>query len=418
MKTNIFTVAIFTVALSFLSVAAVAQKSEIRDAGDAVEDGNYAEAKTELQTAESMLSEANEKWTERFYLYKGQAYLGSGEKASLEDLEIAAEAFQKAQELGNEEEAVQGFEQVRNALVQSAINDQNTEDFESASDKLYYSYQLNKQDTLYLYYAAANSLNGQDYTTALEYYKDLKELGYDGSGVEYLATNVETGEEEIMSTKEQRDIMLKTGEYENPQERKIPSKKGEIAKNIALIYIQEGEDEKAIDAIKDAKAENPDNIALLQAEADVYYRMGNKEKYNELMQEMVKKNPNDPNVYYNLGVTAAELGDNEKAIEYYKQALEIDPEMTNARMNIVVAILAKERAIIDEMNGLGMSKEDNKRYEELEEERKEIYEQAVPYLEKVIESDPENENVIRTAINIYNQLGEQEKAAELKARLE
>ncbi len=413
MKTNIF-----TVALSFLSVAAVAQKSEIRDAGDAVEDGNYAEAKTELQTAESMLSEANEKWTERFYLYKGQAYLGNGENASLEDLEIAAEAFQKAQEMGNEEEAVQGFEQVRNALVQSAINDQNTEDFESASDKLYYSYQLNKQDTLYLYFAAANSLNGQDYTTALEYYKDLKELGYDGSGVEYLATNVETGEEEIMSTKEQRDIMLKTGEYENPQERKIPSKKGEIAKNIALIYIQEGEDEKAIDAIKDAKAENPDNIALLQAEADVYYRMGNKEKYNELMQEMVKKNPNDPNVYYNLGVTAAELGDNEKAIEYYKQALEIDPEMTNARMNIVVAILAKERAIIDEMNGLGMSKEDNKRYEELEEERKEIYEQAVPYLEKVIESDPENVNVIRTAINIYNQLGEEEKAAELKARLE
>jgi tetratricopeptide (TPR) repeat protein len=399
-------------------VAAVAQKSEIRDAGDAVEDGNYAEAKTELQTAESMLSEANEKWTERFYLYKGQAYLGSGENASLEDLEVAAEAFQKAQELGNEEEAVQGFEQVRNALVQSAINDQNTEDFESASDKLYYSYQLNKQDTLYLYYAAANSLNGQDYATALEYYKDLKELGFDGSGVEYVATNVETGEEEIMSTKEQRDIMLKTGEYENPQDRKIPSKKGEIAKNIALIYIQEGEDEKAIDAIKDAKAENPDNIALLQAEADVYYRMGNKEKYNELMQEMVKKNPNDPNVYYNLGVTAAELGDNEKAIEYYKQALEIDPEMTNARMNIVVAILAKERDIIDEMNGLGMSKEDNKRYEELEEERKEIYEQAVPYLEKVIESDPENVNVIRTAINIYNQLGEEEKAAELKARLE
>ncbi|TDN87936.1 Tfp pilus assembly protein PilF [Salegentibacter sp. 24] len=412
MKTNIF-----TVALSLLSMAAVAQKSEIRDAGDAVEDGNYAEAKTQLQTAESMLSEANEKWTERFYLYKGQAYLGNGENTSLEDLKIAVEAFEKAKELGNEEEAVQGTEQVRNALVQSAINDQNTEEYKSAADKLYYSYQLNKEDTLYLYYAAANSLNAQDYTTALEYYKDLKELGYDGSGVEYLATNVETGEEEVMP-KGQRDILLKTGEYENPQERKIPSKKGEIAKNIALIYIQEGQDEKAIQAIQDAKAENPDNIALIQAEADVYYRMGNKEKYNELMQEIVKKNPNDPNVYYNLGVTAAELGNNEKAIDYYKKALEIDPEMTNARMNIVVAILAKERGIIDEMNQLGMSKEDNKRYEELEKERNEIYQQAVPYLEKVIEADPENVNVIRTAINIYNQLGETEKAAALKARLE
>ncbi|MBZ9630421.1 tetratricopeptide repeat protein [Salegentibacter sp. LM13S] len=412
MKTNIF-----TVALSLLSVAAVAQKGEIRDAGDAVEDGNYAEAKTQLQTAESMLSEANDKWTERFYLYKGQAYLGNGENASLEDLEVAVEAFQKAQELGNDDEAVQGFDQVRNALVQSAINDQNTENYESASDKLRYSYQLNKQDTLYLYYAAANSLNAQDYTAALEDYKKLKELGFDGSGVEYLATNVETGEEEVMP-KEQRELMLKTGEYENPQDRKIPSKKGEIAKNIALIYIQEGEDEKAIEAIKDAKAENPDNIALLQAEADVYYRMGNKEKYNELMQEMVKKNPNDPNVYYNLGVTAAELGDNEKAIDYYKKALEIDPEMVNARMNIVVAILAKERDLIEQMNELGMSKEDNKRYEELEEERKEVYKEAVPYLEKIIEADPDNVNAVRTAINIYNQLGEEEKAAELKASLE
>ena len=412
MKTNIF-----IVTLSLLSVAAVAQKSEIRTAGKAVDDGNYAEAKTELQTAESMLSDVNDKWTERFYLYKGQAYLGNGEDISMDDLKVAAEAYQKAQEMGNDDEAVKGFDEVRNALVQSAINDQNTEKFESAADKLRYSYQLNKQDTLYLYYAAANSLNAQDYTTALEDYKELKELGFDGSGVEYIATNVETGEEEIMP-KEQRDLMIKTGEYENPEEREIPTKKGEIAKNIALIYIQEGEDEKAIEAIQDAKAENPDNIALIQAEADVHYRMGDKEKYNELMQEIVKKNPNDPNVYYNLGVTAADLGDNEQAIEYYEKALEIDPEMTNARMNIVVAVLAKERDLIDEMNDLGMTEEDNKRYDELEQERTEIYEQAVPYLEKVIEDDPENVDAIRTAINIYNQLGEDDKAAELKAKLE
>lgn len=414
MKTNIVT----AVTVSLLSMTAIAQKSEIKDARDAVEDGNYAEAKTQLQKAETMLSEANEKWTERFYLYKGQAYLGSGENASLEDLEIAAEAFKKAQELGNEDEAVQGFDQVRNALVQGAINDQNTESYKNASDKLYYSYQLNKQDTLYLYHAANNSFNAQDYTTALEYYKTLKELGYDGSGVEYLATNVETGEEELMASKEQRDLMLKTGDYENPQDREIPSKKGDITRNIASIYIQQGNDEKAIEAIEAAKAADPDNLALLQAEADVYYRMGDKEKYIELMQKMVKDNPNDPNVYYNLGVAYAELKKNEKAVEYYKKALEIDPEMTNARMNIVVAILAKERSIIDEMNGLGMSKEDNKRYEELQEERKKIYVEAIPYLEEVVEIDPDNTDAIRTLLNIYNQTGEEEKAAELKSNLE
>jgi len=412
MKTNIF-----TVALSLLSMAAVAQKSEIRDAGDAVEDGNFAEAKTELQKAESMLSDANDKWTERFYLYKGDAYLGKGEKTSLEDLKTAAEAYKKAQDMGNDEEAVEGFAAVRNALIQSAVNDQNTEDFKSASDKLQYSYELNKEDTLYLYYAAANSLNAQDYTSALEYYLDLKELGYDGSGVEYSAINVESGEREILP-KEQRDLMIKTGQYEDPKEEKIPSKKGEIAKNIALIYIQEGQDEKAITAIQDAKKENPDNIALIQAEADVYYKMGDKEKYNELMQSILEKNPNDPSVYYNLGVTAAELGKNEEAIGYYKKALELDPEMNNARMNIVVAILAKERGLIDQMNSLGMSKEDNKRYEELEKEREDIYTDAIPYLEKVVELDPDNTEAIRTLLNIYNQTGAEEKAAELKTKLE
>lgn len=413
MKTNILTVA----AASLLSMTAVAQKSEIKDARDAVEDGNYAEAQTYLQKAETMLSEANDRWTERFYLYKGQAYLGNGEKTSLEDLKTAAEAYKKAQDMGNDDEAVEGFAAVRNALVQSAVNDQNTEDYKKASDKLKYSYELNNQDTLYLYYAAANALNAQDYTTALEYYEDLKELGYDGSGVEYSAINVESGEREILP-KEQRDLMVKTGQYEDPKEEKLPSKKGEIAKNIALIYIQEGQDEKAITAIKDAKKENPDNIALIQAEADVYYKMGNKEKYNELMESILEKNPNDPNIYYNLGVTAAELGDNDKAIDYYKKALEIDPEMNNARMNIVVAILAQERDIIDEMNSLGMSKEDNKRYEELEEDRKDIYSEAIPYLEEVVERDPENTEAIRTLLNIYNQTGEEEKAAELKSKLE
>ena len=146
--------------------------------------------------------------------------------------------------------------------------------------------------------------------------------------------------------------------------------------------------------------------------------MGDKAKYNELMNELVKKNPNDANLYYNLGVSTAELGDQEKAVEYYKKALEIDPDMDNARMNIAAVILSKEREIIDEMNGLGMSKKDNERYEELSEERKEIYREAIPYLEAIVKKNPDNKDAVKTAMNIYTQIGENEKAAEMKALLE
>lgn len=411
MKTNIL-----TVALSLFTFVAVAQKSEIKSAEKAVDKGNYTEAKAEIEKAEALLADANDKWTERFYVSKGKAYLGTGENVSIEDMLTASEAFKKAAEMGSSD-AEEGLLNVRNSLVQSAVEDQNAENFKSASDKLVTSYEINPQDTLYLYYAAANSLNAQDYDTALEYYEELRDLGYDGAEIEYLATNVETGEQEAMP-KEQRDLMVKTDNYTDPEDRESPSKKGEIAKNIALIYISQEKMDEAIAAMEDAKRENPDNVMLLQAEADMYYRMDDKEKYNEIMQEVLDKSPDDPAIYYNLGVTTAELGDTEGAIEYYEKALELDPSMSEARMNIVVAILAKEREIIDEMNNLGMSKEDNERYQELEEQRMEVYEEAIPYLEDAIEHDPTNVDIIRTAMNIFNTLDEEEKAQVMKEKLE
>ncbi len=413
MKKNILTLSL----LSFLSISAIAQKDEIKNAESAVEDGNFDQAKTEISAAESLLSEANSKWQERFYIAKAKAYLADGSSTSVEDFKTAGEAYSKAIELGSDD-AEQGLANLRNQLVQSAIDDQNTEEYTSAANKLVASYELNQQDTVYLYYAAANSLNAQDYDSALKYYEQLKELDYDGSSITYTAVNKETGETESFGSKEQRDLMSKTDQYTDPKEEKQPSKRGEIAKNIALIHIQEGNNDKAIAAMEDAKSNNPDDLGLLQAEANMYYQMGEKEKYNQLMNELVKKNPNDAGLYYNLGVSTAELGDQEKAVEYYKKALEIDPDMDNARMNIAAVILSKEREIIDEMNGLGMSKEDNKRYDELAEARKEIYREAIPYLEAIVEKNPENTDAVRTAMNIYTQIGENEKAAEMKALLE
>ena len=409
---------ILTLALSFLSLTAFAQKSEIRDAGDAVEDGNYSEAKQAVSQAEPMLSEANDKWTERFYLYKGQAYLGSGENVSLEDLKTAAEAFQKAADMGSEE-AQEGLIAVRNSLVQGAINDQNSQKFSKAAEKLHTSYQLSgKQDTIHLYYAANNAVQAGDYEKGLEYLNILKEEGYDGSGVEYLAVNTETGEEEVMASKEQRDLMVKAGSYSNPSERQIPSKKGDIASLIARIYISEEKYDEAIAAMEDAKRENPNDIELMQAEANMYYNMGDKEKYNEIMEEVIKLAPDNASLYYNLGVNSADLGNKEKAMNYYQKAIELDPDMTEARLNMVALILSKERDIIEEMNNLGMSKEDNKRYEELQEERNQIYEEAVPYLEAIIEKDPSNLSALRTAKNIHTQLGNEEKVEEMNTLIE
>lgn len=407
---------LLTIALSLFTVVAIAQKKEIRNAGKAVDKGSYAEAKTLLDQAEANLASANDKFKADFYLYKGQAYLGSGENVSTEDLMTAAEAFKKAEAMG-ESDAADGLAAVTNSLIQSAINDQNEERYSEAAEKLYAGYNLNPQDTLYLYFAASNAINAQDYDTALQYYENLKDLGYVGSETEFIATNKATGEEEVMN-EAQRDLMVKAGEYINPEDRKSPAKSGEIAKNIALIHISQGNDEKAIAAMEDAKLANPDDVTLLQAEADMYYKMDDKAKYKEIMEGIVEKDPNNPSLYYNLGVSAFEMGDSDAAVAYYKKALELDPSLTDARLNIAAAILAKEAVIVEEMNSLGMSKADTQKYDELAEERKEVYKEALPYLEAVMENNPENREAMRTTMNIYYQLGENDKAEAIQAKLD
>ncbi len=412
MKTNILTAA----AVSFLTMTAVAQKDQVKNAEDALEDGNYAEAKAQLKIAEPNLSELNNKWTENFYLYKGKAYMADGKSATGEDLKIAAEAFQKAADMGSDE-ATESLSNLKNNLIQSAIEDQNKENYAAAANKLYTSYELSKTDTVYLYYAANNMVQAQDYNKAVEYLEILNELDYDGSGKAYTALNVETGQRENLGSQQQLDIMVKTGQYKDPEVEKIPSKKGDIAQLIARIYISQQEYDKAIAAMDEAKATNPDDMGLLQAEANMYYQMGEKDKAREILEEVAAKDPSDPSTFNNIGLMYAEINDTQKAIEFYKKALEKDPEFNEARVNMIAAKLSAEKEIINEMNGLGMSKKDNARYDELDAQRKELYKAVLPDLEKAMEVDPDNRDIIQTAMNLYSNLGNEEKVAELKAKL-
>lgn len=407
---------ILTAVLAMSTVVAFAQKRDIRRAGKAVEKGEYQEALSHLKEAEAQLASADQEEKADYYLYRGYALLGNGENVPTDQLMTAVDAFQKAKELGHDEVA-QGLTAASNALVNAAIADQNAQRFSDAAEKLYAGYNLNQRDTLYLYYAASNAVNAKDYDTALNYYEQLKDLGFTGEETVYTAVNKSTGEVEQMGSKEQRDLFVKSGDYVKPDVQVTESKAGEIAKNIALIYIEKGDKEKAITAMQDAKAENPNDPGLMQSEADMYYQMGDMAKYREIMEKIVEQNPDDAVLYYNLGVSTAELGEKDRAIEYYKKALELDPEMSNARINIAFIILSKEAPLVEKMNSLGMSKEDTKKYNELAAERQNLYKEAIPHLEKVLELDPNNIEAARTMMNIYYQLNQPEKAEAMKQKI-
>ncbi len=413
----------FIIAL-FLTVSAIgfSQKKALNSAKKALKSGDLEVANDALIAAEGLMDAADDKMKAQYYFLKGQVASASSDK-SLEKMESAANAFTKVLEIeeasGSKKytnEANAGIQKLRQALVEQAVEDQKAGKNKEAADKLYLGYRTNKADTSYLYFAASNAVNGKDYDAALRYYDELIDLGYEGIEKSYVATNKESGEVEAFDSKELRDFSVKAGTHIKPNVTKTESRKSEITKNIALIYISQGKDEEAIKAMEAAKKENPNDASLLQAEADMFYKLGNVAKYKELMEQIVANDPENPNLFYNLGVSASRLGDNEQAVEYYKKALELKPDYTSAQINIAAIILSGETALNDEMNSLGTSNADYKRFDILKKQKQDLYREAVPFLEGALESKPDNVEAVRTLMQIFYQLDDP-KAEDMKNKL-
>jgi tetratricopeptide (TPR) repeat protein len=192
---------------------------------------------------------------------------------------------------------------------------------------------------------------------------------------------------------------------------------GEIAKNVALIYIEKGETEKALAAIDEAKRSNPNDFNLILSEANVRYKLGEMDKYKELISQALEVEPNNADLLFNLGVVAGDQGQYEEARKFYDDAIKVDGTYVRAYMNSAALILDREQGIIDEMNGLGTSAADDKKYEELQEDRLNVYRDAVPYLKSALEHEPNNINAAKTLMNIYSVLGDTPNYNAMKAQV-
>ncbi|MGL2965984.1 tetratricopeptide repeat protein [Flavobacterium sp. XGLA_31] len=289
---------------------------------------------------------------------------------------------------------------------------------QEAGDVLYSIYQLDKKDQDMLFYAASYAVNGEQYDKALDYYNELKRLKYTGAGTLYLATNNATKtEENFGANKSLRDVAVSTGSHSKPREEKVPSKAGEIYKNIALILIQKGKVDEAKTAITEARKENPNDTSLILTEAELYLKVNDVATYTKLINEALTQNPNNADLIYNLGVVSANADKLDEAEKYYKQALAIDPNYFNANLNLAELKLRSDGKLVAEMNKLGTSEKDNKRYEALKAERKNNFRSVLPYLEKAVELKPEDDAAKKTLLSVYYELEMTDKYKALKAKM-
>jgi hypothetical protein len=462
-----------------VSMSTFAQKDQIKAAEKALKNGNSAEAISVLTQTESTIGAAEPAEKAQFYFVKGNAHLDLANKKVefAKNLSSAAKAYQEVLSIEKSSgkskytsQAQSSIADIKNQLINGAVDaaseidnkvlkcltetkkiledyklslNSNTEKeiealiekkrkdltdcekikydgYKLASFLLHQAYEIDKSDLEKLYYAGNYALNGEDYDTALAYYEDLKKQNYSGEGTGYYAKNVLNEQEEFFgataASKTDRDSKVRLKLYTNPRDEKIKSKRGEILKNIALILVQQGKIDQAKPALADARIANPEDISIAMTEANVYLELNDFTNYKRIVAEVLEKNPTDADLLYNLGVIASKTNVTE-AEGYYKRAIENKPDFTNAYLNLAILKLDADKKIIEEMNKLGTSEKDNKRYEVLKKQRSDMFNSALPYLEKAFDLDPNNEDVGTTLLNVYGALEMTDKKKALKAKL-
>ena len=389
-----------------------AQKKEIKKAIKLFDSGDVQGATAMLESSAALFDAADQK------ILNQKTYLEGQIAQSNKDFNLAYEKFMAFKDAGG---ANPNFDTQLNSLtsdiVNEAIGDNEEKRFAVAAGKLHLAYQINPEGNQdYLYYAASSAVNGSNFELALEYYDELKKIKYTGITTQYFAISADSGEEVELSASEY-DLYKKTKQYTDFREEDTESRFPEIVKNIALIYAKLGDNERAMDAVKEARKEDPKDLNLILTEANLYIQLEENDRFEALMKEAIEQDPTNATLYFNLGVINAQRGMNEEAKGYYQKSIELDPNSESGYLNLVSLILEGESTIVEEMNSLGNSRADNARYEQLKTDRENLYLECVPILKKLVALS-NNQEAIKTLMNIYGTLGDNEGFKEMKALVE
>lgn len=199
-------------------------------------------------------------------------------------------------------------------------------------------------------------------------------------------------------------------------------------KNAAIAAENAGDKEGAAKVYKDWLALKPEAVAY-GAYAALLRRNGSKEEAVKVMDEGLTKFPNDANLlvekiniyleaaqypealtYVNnllavepkndgamfiKGLAYEKIGNEDSVVFYYLKSAELNPKNVKPWNNLGALYVNKANALVEQMNKLGNTSADTKKYEELKLERKELYKKAKPYLEKAKELEPDDAQIVR-----------------------
>jgi len=439
MKKTVFAI------LIALSVTAVAQEKQlISTAVIALDNRNdLTEAKKYIDQAGDAIDGkggvgVDPKQLSKYYYYKGVIYMrvamsDNAEIAALasDGIDVASEMFVKLLDYEAtlpkkkySEEASYQIPTLANALKNMAYTANESNDYTGAATYFKKAYDLQRNpalgamartDTLTYYYTGLSYNAANSYQEAITVLKDVLNMGY--NGFTYTATSVANEQPVRFASKKDMDDQTKLGIVVDGKVG--PSERPNVYKTLLSAIMQTGDTESFNKYLMMAREEFPNDVSLINLELQGYIDAKDYEKALEILNLAIEKDPNNAIYYYVKGfIYQTNMKDNDKALAAYNKAVELDPKNFDSWFMSGVVWYDQGKEVIDQMNKLTTSKADQKKYDELTIVKKEKFEKSLPYFEKAHEINPIDAETIKALWEVYRQLRMNEKALEMKKKLD
>lgn len=156
----------------------------------------------------------------------------------------------------------------------------------------------------------------------------------------------------------------------------------------------------AIKVLEEGRKEYPNNSDILVLLSNAYISADKIDVAMDAFKAGVEQDPENKFYRYNYGVLLLGAENYQEAEKQFKKAVEIDPEYQNAIYNLAVTYVRWGTKMNKEAEEQGL----------LSEEYKEKYRAALPYLEQVVEMEPDKAETWELLGRVYSVLGMEEDA--------
>ena len=187
----------------------------------------------------------------------------------------------------------------------------------------------------------------------------------------------------------------------------------EIYVQMSNIYIEEGDNDKALEYLNLGRDMFEDDQRLINTEINLYIKLGRTSELIEKLGEAIELDSENDLLYFNRGTIYDQQGDFENAKNDYNKSLEINPDAFGSNYNL--GALYFNTGI--ELNNKANSTSDNSVYKSLKDKAKKFFKQALPYLQKAYEIDEEDKNTLLSLKQLYYMNGDYKKSEEMKQKL-